>query len=59
MIKIKLKSISKNKYCLFSPSGYRLGPVYKGTKDEAIRWAKAFCSSWYYWNLDCTEIDDE
>jgi hypothetical protein len=54
---IKLKRLNKNTYALFGPNGNRLSPIYRGTKDNVIEWARIYCSSWYEWQLDYSEID--
>jgi len=56
---VKLKLTGPHQYALFSASGAQLSEVFRGSEDKAIRWAKAFCSSWVNWVVDTEELKDE
>ena len=56
---VKLKLVAPHKYALFSASGAQLSEVFHGSEEKAIRWAKAFCSSWMNWVVDTGELEDE
>ena len=58
-IVIKLRLVGPNRYALFSPNGSQLSVVFYGNKIKAKEWSKQFCSTWYNWNVDYEEIDDE
>lgn len=50
-IQITLKYSRDLRWKLFSPTGYQIGPEFRGDEYKAISWAKSFISTWPNWVL--------
>lgn len=54
---ITLKKDHKGMWTLHAPKGHVVGGPFRGSRIDAVEWARRFISTWQDWVLK-TEIDD-